>query len=144
MPAAVAAAPSRWPQDAREQFAAPSGAELAVVVAYGKILPPPVLGAIARGCINVHGSLLPRYRGAAPIQWAVIHGEPETGVVMRLITQADFKNTDVVHVEDQRIDYAPVAVGACVAGLTGVVMFALETAARAPAFRSARVVTETA
>jgi methionyl-tRNA formyltransferase len=62
-----------------------SGAELAVVVAYGKILPKPVLEALPRGCINVHGSLLPKYRGAAPAQWAVIHGEPETGVsIMQL------------------------------------------------------------
>jgi methionyl-tRNA formyltransferase len=62
-----------------------TGAELAVVVAYGKILPRPVLEALPRGCINVHGSLLPKYRGAAPVQWAVIHGEAETGVsVMQL------------------------------------------------------------
>jgi methionyl-tRNA formyltransferase len=62
-----------------------SGAELAVVVAYGKILPRPVLEALPRGCINVHGSLLPKYRGAAPVQWSVIHGERETGVsIMQL------------------------------------------------------------
>jgi methionyl-tRNA formyltransferase len=59
--------------------------ELAVVVAYGKILPKAVLEAPARGCINVHGSLLPKYRGAAPVQWAVIDGETETGVsIMQL------------------------------------------------------------
>jgi methionyl-tRNA formyltransferase len=64
---------------------AASGAELAVVVAYGKILPTAVLTAVPRGCINVHGSILPKYRGAAPVQWAVIHGEPETGVsIMQL------------------------------------------------------------
>ncbi|HEU4733677.1 MAG TPA: methionyl-tRNA formyltransferase [Kofleriaceae bacterium] len=62
-----------------------SGAELAVVVAYGKILPRQVLEALPRGCINVHGSLLPRFRGAAPVQWAVICGERETGVsIMQL------------------------------------------------------------
>lgn len=62
-----------------------TGAELAVVVAYGKILPPPVLAALPRGCINVHGSLLPKYRGAAPVQWAVINGDAETGVsIMQL------------------------------------------------------------
>ncbi|MGE0396295.1 MAG: methionyl-tRNA formyltransferase [Kofleriaceae bacterium] len=60
-------------------------AELAVVVAYGKILPPDVLAALPRGCINVHGSLLPKYRGAAPVQWAVINGDAETGVsIMQL------------------------------------------------------------
>jgi methionyl-tRNA formyltransferase len=62
-----------------------SGAELAIVVAYGKILPKDVLEALPRGCINVHASLLPKYRGAAPIQWAVIDGEAETGVsIMQL------------------------------------------------------------
>ena len=62
-----------------------SGAELAVVVAYGKILPRAVLDALPRGCINVHASLLPKYRGAAPVQWAVIDGEAETGVdIMQL------------------------------------------------------------
>jgi methionyl-tRNA formyltransferase len=59
-----------------------SGAELAVVVAYGKILPKPVLDALPRGCINVHASILPKYRGAAPVQWAVINHEPETGVAI--------------------------------------------------------------
>lgn len=59
-----------------------SGAELAVVVAYGKILPRAVLDAVPRGCINVHASILPKYRGAAPVQWAVIAGEHETGVAI--------------------------------------------------------------
>jgi len=59
-----------------------TGAELAVVVAYGKILPKDVLEALPRGCLNVHASILPRYRGAAPVQWAVIHGDPETGVAI--------------------------------------------------------------
>ncbi|MDX2087160.1 MAG: methionyl-tRNA formyltransferase [Kofleriaceae bacterium] len=59
-----------------------TGAELAVVVAYGKILPKPVLEALPRGCINVHASILPRYRGAAPVQWSVIHGDGETGVAI--------------------------------------------------------------
>ena len=50
------------------------------VVAYGKILPKEILDIPKLGCINVHGSLLPKYRGAAPIQWAVINGEKVTGV----------------------------------------------------------------
>ena len=50
------------------------------VVAYGKILPKEILEIPKFGCINVHGSLLPKYRGAAPIQWAVINGEKVTGV----------------------------------------------------------------
>lgn len=57
-----------------------AGADLFVVVAYGKILPQSVLDIPARGCINVHASLLPRYRGSAPIQWCLIEGESETGV----------------------------------------------------------------
>ena len=51
-----------------------------VVVAYGRILPQEILDVPPRGCVNIHGSLLPRYRGAAPIQWSVIRGEPVTGV----------------------------------------------------------------
>lgn len=50
------------------------------VVAYGKILPKEILDIPRLGCINVHGSLLPKYRGAAPIQWAVINGEKVTGI----------------------------------------------------------------
>jgi methionyl-tRNA formyltransferase len=53
---------------------------VAVVVAFGQILPQTVLDAPARGSINIHASLLPKYRGAAPIQWAVIRGETETGI----------------------------------------------------------------
>ncbi len=54
--------------------------DLIVVVAYGKILPKRILDLPKCGCINVHGSLLPKYRGAAPIQWSVIDGEEKTGV----------------------------------------------------------------
>ena len=56
------------------------GADLGVVVAFGQILPKAVLAAPRRGSLNVHGSLLPRYRGAAPIQWAIIRGETVTGI----------------------------------------------------------------
>ena len=51
-----------------------------VVVAYGRILPQAILDVPPKGCINIHGSLLPKYRGAAPIQWSVINGEKITGV----------------------------------------------------------------
>ena len=54
--------------------------DVGVVIAYGKILPKDILDAPRYGCINVHASLLPKYRGAAPIQWSVIDGEPKTGV----------------------------------------------------------------
>lgn len=53
-----------------------------VVAAYGKILPKEILDLPQYGCINVHGSLLPKYRGSAPIQWSVINGEKETGVTI--------------------------------------------------------------
>ncbi len=56
------------------------GADLMVVVAYGLLLPPPVLDAPRLGCINIHASLLPRWRGAAPIQRAILAGDRETGV----------------------------------------------------------------
>jgi len=57
-----------------------AGADVFVVVAYGKILPPRILELPPFGCINVHGSLLPNYRGAAPIQWAILNGDPVAGV----------------------------------------------------------------
>jgi methionyl-tRNA formyltransferase len=56
--------------------------EVALVVAYGRILPREVLEGPGLGCVNVHASLLPRYRGAAPITWAVVLGEAETGVTL--------------------------------------------------------------
>lgn len=57
-------------------------ADVAVVAAYGKILPQDVLDTPKHGCLNVHGSLLPRFRGAAPIQWAIASGDPVTGVCL--------------------------------------------------------------
>lgn len=56
--------------------------DVAVVAAYGRILPPEVLSAPRLGCLNVHASLLPRWRGAAPIQWAIASGDAETGVCL--------------------------------------------------------------
>lgn len=56
--------------------------ELIVVAAYGRILPDEILAAPPKGCINVHSSLLPRYRGAAPINWAILNGDQETGVTI--------------------------------------------------------------
>jgi len=65
--------------DEQAAFAA-LGADAAVVVAYGLILPQAILDAPARGCLNIHASLLPRWRGAAPIQRAIMAGDAETGV----------------------------------------------------------------
>lgn len=68
----------------QESFAA-LGLDAAVVVAYGLILPKPILAAPRLGCVNVHASLLPRWRGAAPIQRAILAGDAETGVtIMRM------------------------------------------------------------
>src|SRR5882724_13080502 len=75
--------------DAKELFASHK-AEVAVVVAYGKILPPEFLSAPQHGCINVHFSLLPKYRGAAPVNWAIVNGEKETGVTtMKIVKELD-------------------------------------------------------
>lgn len=67
--------------DAQADFAA-LDLDAAVVVAYGLILPAPILEAPRRGCINIHASLLPRWRGAAPIQRALLAGDTETGVTI--------------------------------------------------------------
>ena len=61
--------------------------EMIVVVAYGRLLPEAVLSIPPRGCVNVHASLLPKYRGAAPVQWAVINGEPVTGVATMFMSK---------------------------------------------------------
>ncbi|RMF68900.1 MAG: methionyl-tRNA formyltransferase, partial [Cyanobacteria bacterium J069] len=60
-------------------------ADAFVVVAYGQILSPEILAMPRLGCINAHGSLLPHYRGAAPIQWSLYHGETETGITTMLM-----------------------------------------------------------
>lgn len=77
--------PARIKNDEAKQLFASHDADLAVVVAYGRILPDEFLRAPRRGCINVHFSLLPLYRGAAPTNWAIINGEIETGVTTMFI-----------------------------------------------------------
>lgn len=62
-------------------------ADIAVVAAYGLILPRPVIEAFPKGCINIHGSLLPRWRGAAPIQRAIEAGDPESGITIMNIVE---------------------------------------------------------
>ncbi|MDQ3474507.1 MAG: methionyl-tRNA formyltransferase [Acidobacteriota bacterium] len=73
-------------EEAKSLFAS-YRADLAVVVAYGRILPAEFLQAPRRGCINVHFSLLPHYRGAAPVNWAIVNGEQQTGVTTMLIEE---------------------------------------------------------
>ena len=76
-------------QEARDLFAS-HNADAAVVVAYGKILPSEFLNAPKHGCINVHFSLLPKYRGAAPVNWAIIKDEKQTGVTtMKIVEELD-------------------------------------------------------
>jgi methionyl-tRNA formyltransferase len=82
--------PAKIKNDEAKALFAAHNADLAVVVAYGKILPAQFLSAPKRGCFNVHFSLLPKYRGAAPVNWAIVNGETETGVTtMRIVDQLD-------------------------------------------------------
>lgn len=75
--------------EAKDLFASHK-ADVAVVVAYGKILPTEFLMAPRYGCVNVHFSLLPKYRGAAPVNWAIVNGEEQTGVTtMRIVEELD-------------------------------------------------------
>ncbi|MFV0622520.1 methionyl-tRNA formyltransferase [Sphingomonas sp. ac-8] len=97
--------------DAQQDFAA-LDADVAVVAAYGLILPQPVLDAPRLGCLNVHASLLPRWRGAAPVQRAILAGDAETGVgIMQMEAGLD---TGPVRLERR------IAIGSATAGaLTG-------------------------
>ena len=80
--------PTKIKTDEAEDLFASYNADVAVVVAYGRILPPQFLRAPRRGCINVHFSLLPHYRGAAPANWAIVNGETKTGVTTMFIEEA--------------------------------------------------------
>lgn len=76
--------------------------DILVVVAYGRILPDDILAAAPLGAVNVHGSLLPKYRGAAPIQWAVLNGDRITGVsTMYLASEMD--SGDIIYTEETEI-----------------------------------------
>ncbi len=72
------------------------------VVAYGKIIPPSLIGLPPLGCVNVHASLLPKYRGAAPIQWAIINGEEKTGVTTMLMNEG-LDTGDILLQEEMQI-----------------------------------------
>lgn len=78
--------------------------ELIVVVAYGKILPQEFLDIPRYGCVNVHGSLLPKYRGAAPIQWAVLNGDHTTGITT-MFMDAGMDTGDMILRVETPIDY---------------------------------------
>ncbi len=77
-------------------------ADVAVVAAYGRILPDDVLAAPRLGCVNAHASLLPRYRGAAPIQWAIVRGETQSGVCLMQM-DAGLDTGDVLSVHSTQI-----------------------------------------
>lgn len=77
--------PARLKNDEAASLFVSHDADVAVVVAYGRILPDTFLQTPRRGCINVHFSLLPLYRGAAPANWAIVNGETETGVTTMFI-----------------------------------------------------------
>ena len=79
--------PRRLREEAAQQVLRGLEPDVQVVVAYGQILPRSVIEIPRHGTVNVHGSLLPRYRGAAPIQWAIVNGERETGVTTMLIDE---------------------------------------------------------
>lgn len=76
--------------------------ELIAVVAYGKILPKEILELPPLGCVNVHGSLLPKYRGAAPIQWAVLNGDAVTGVTTMYMAEG-MDTGDILLTEETEI-----------------------------------------
>ena len=77
--------------------------DLIVVAAYGRILPQEILDYPKYGCINVHSSLLPKYRGAAPINWAILNGERETGVTIMYMAK-ELDAGDILHVLKTDID----------------------------------------
>lgn len=79
--------PSKIRTEEAKRLFASHNADLAIVVAYGRILPAEFLQAPPRGCINVHFSLLPHYRGAAPVNWTIVNGEQQTGVTTMLIEE---------------------------------------------------------
>jgi len=79
--------PAKIKTDEAKEIFRSHNADLAIVVAYGRILPREFLRAPNRGCINLHFSLLPLYRGAAPVNWAIINGEERTGVTTMFIEE---------------------------------------------------------
>ncbi len=95
--------PSRIKDDKSVEIIKKLNPDIIVVVAYGKILPSEILNAPKFGCINVHASLLPKYRGAAPIQWAVLNGDKTTGVsIMQMDEGLD--TGDILLVKETEID----------------------------------------
>ena len=80
--------PKRIRDDANVEYLKKYKPDIIIVAAFGQILPKSILDLPKYGCVNVHASLLPRYRGAAPIQWAVINGDEITGVTTMRIKKS--------------------------------------------------------
>ncbi len=79
--------------------------DLICVTAYGKILPKSILDLPSKGCINVHASILPKYRGAAPINWAIIKGETQTGITTMKMDEG-MDTGDILLIEKTEIEFA--------------------------------------
>jgi methionyl-tRNA formyltransferase len=95
--------PERLKTDNFFQELANIGPDLIVTAAYGKILPKAVLDLPPKGCINVHGSLLPKYRGAAPVQWTVINGETVSGITTMFMDEG-IDTGDILNKKEIPID----------------------------------------
>lgn len=93
--------------EALEEFES-LAADLAVVVAYGRILPDGFLSAYPKGAVNLHFSLLPKYRGAAPVNWAIVRGETRTGVTV-IKMDAGLDTGDILAASEAAIDAAETA-----------------------------------
>ncbi|MBI3318158.1 MAG: methionyl-tRNA formyltransferase [Candidatus Omnitrophica bacterium] len=99
-------------------------AEAALVVAYGRIFPPPLLSLFPRGAWNLHASLLPKYRGAAPIQWALIRGETQTGLtVFRMDEQLDHGKILLQETLPVSQEETAMTLGSTLAGKGGPLLF---------------------
>lgn len=111
---------------------ASANADVALVIAYGRILTKAVLDAPKRGCMNLHASLLPKYRGAAPITWSLVHGETETGIsLMQMDEGMDTGPVFTKHVIRVRPNVTSDELGAELGALAAlVVRYDLERAVR--------------
>ena len=116
--------------------------DLAVVAAYGRILPEEILSLPPMGCINVHASILPKYRGAAPINWAILNGDKETGVtIMHMAKECDAGDMILVKKQPIRPDETAEELFSDLAALgADAISEAIEqirngTAQRVPSFR---------
>lgn len=94
--------PTKLRDGSAEELMRSLAPDVLVVVAYGRILPDELLAVPRLGAINVHGSLLPAYRGAAPIQWSVLNGDEKTGVTTMYLAH-DMDAGDVIHTDETPI-----------------------------------------